>query len=397
MNDFWLSHIPAFIGKIETPCYVSSFAPVERALSKLEFLNQKITIRHWFSLKTNPNKRILLEWKELGHGVEVVSEFEFQATLDAGFEPGRILLNGPAKHHWLPRHAIDGINVHIDSWSEFQGLKEAILPRGWKLGLRLHMDNELDPDEPEHHSQFGLEKEEFKAVLEECRALGIPVRGLHFHLRTNVPQPGLYLESIQEALAVCAQSGLEPEYLDMGGGLPAQDGEHPQEDFDFDYSALEAVVEHLRQHAPWVRELWMENGRFMLASASILAIKVLDIKFKRGMRYLICDSGRTNNALVSDWETHDFATFPPREHKNMIPTTVCGNTCMSFDRLFRAELPADVRVGDRIIWFNAGAYHIPWETRFSGGLCNVYHLAEDGTIELTRKKESFKDWWDDWK
>ena len=31
------------------------------------------------------------------------------------------------------------------------------------------------------------------------------------------------------------------------------------------------------------------------------------------VRYLICDGGRTNHALVSDWETHRLEVFPDRQ------------------------------------------------------------------------------------
>jgi hypothetical protein len=45
---------------------------------------------------------------------------------------------------------------------------------------------------------------------------------------------------------------------------------------------------------------------------------------------------------------------------------------MAFDQLVRRQLPRSIRIGDRLIWFEAGAYHLPWETRFSHGLAEIW-------------------------
>ena len=113
---------------------------------------------------------------------------------------------------------------------------------------------------------------------------------------------------------------------------------------------------------PSVKELWLENGRFVTARSGVLVIRVLDIKDRNECRYLICDGGRTNHALVSDWETHRLEVFPDRQGEPVL-STVCGPTCRAFDRLCRVMLPRDVMPGDVLIWRDAGAYHLPWETR----------------------------------
>src|SRR4029077_20474886 len=112
-------------------------------------------------------------------------------------------------------------------------------------------------------------------------------------------------------------------------------------------------------------------------------------------RYIICDGGRTNHALVSDWETHRINVIPERKGK-VVPATVCGPTSMAFDRLARVSLPEDITLGDLILWSNAGAYHVPWETRFSHGLAPVIWVDDKHEISLARDRESFQRWWNMW-
>jgi diaminopimelate decarboxylase len=158
----------------------------------------------------------------------------------------------------------------------------------------------------------------------------------------------------------------------------------------------EAALTTIRRHIPSCTEVWLEHGRFLSARAGALVVRILDTKERAECRYLICDGGRTNHALVSDWERHELVQVPQRGGSPCL-TTVCGPTCMAFDRLVRTLLPSDLRAGDCLAWMNAGAYHIPWETRFSHGLAPVAWIDERDVIRVARGRETFEDWWSQWR
>ena len=69
---------------------------------------------------------------------------------------------------------------------------------------------------------------------------------------------------------------------------------------------------------------------------------------------------------------------------------------MAFDQLARMPLPRSLRAGDHLVWLDAGAYHIPWETRFSHGHAAVVWHEERG-LRLVRERQSFEDFWNIWK
>lgn len=185
-----------------------------------------------------------------------------------------------------------------------------------------------------------------------------------------------------------------PKYIDIGGGLPSL-GERPilnaDQNNDFSVNDFKSILNSVKALFS-VKEVWMENGRYMTAKSGVLVVKVLDIKDKTDSRYLICDSGRTNNSFVSDWEDHDFFFSPKRGGAKTL-TTVCGSTCMAYDHFFRKKLPKSIKIGDFFVWMNAGAYHKPWETRFSNGLIKVLWYNENSKIKVIREKESFNHWW----
>ena len=111
---------------VPTPFYVFSCQPIAEKISELDAAlttagiksairnpQSAISFRHWLSCKTQPVAPLLRWWREQGRGIEVVSEFELRAALAEGFAPENILVNGPAKHHWLPQFDLRELSVNL--------------------------------------------------------------------------------------------------------------------------------------------------------------------------------------------------------------------------------------------------------------------------------------------
>jgi diaminopimelate decarboxylase len=294
--------------------------------------------------------------------------------------------------------AAERMRVNFDSPGEVKALLPLAKKLRWRVGLRLRTSLEHDPEHPEFPTQFGFEPDEAAMALGKLNQAGLTAETLHFHVRTNVASAAIYEQAIREAHAFCAAVNWRPAFLDCGGGLPPRyTFSHRGTEFaaDFDLAELAKVFARWLPRFAGLRELWLENGRFVSARGGALVVTVLDVKERAGLRQLICDGGRTMNALVSNWEEHAIFSVPRRSGTAAL-TAVHGPTCMAFDQLTRRELPRCLRPGDRLVWLEAGAYHIPWETRFSHGLATVlWH--EQGKLWRAREAETFGDWWGQWR
>ena len=371
--------------------------PLEAGLAELERAFAGLPVRHWLSCKTQPLRPLLQWWRRQGRPIEVVSEFEFRAALAEGFPPARILVNGPAKQHWLPRHAVPGLNVNFDSVAETRVLAPLARKLDWITGVRLNTREEHDPEDLDWPTQFGLSLAEATVAARIWRRAGVTPQIVHFHLRTNVESAALYARALAEVAEWCRELGLTPRFVDCGGGFPpphvqARDGRCV--DAEFSLAEMAQVYARTLRTFPGAAEIWLENGRWLSARSGALVVTVLDIKERGGRRHLICDGGRTLNALVAIWEQHRLFALPDRRGPQ-VPTTVTGPTCMAFDQLARCPMPRALRAGDQLVWLEAGAYHLPWETRFSHGLAAVaWH---DGRrVRIARDRERFEDWWGHW-
>jgi hypothetical protein len=88
-------------------------------------------------------------------------------------------------------------------------------------------------------------------------------------------------------------------------------------------------------------------------------------------------------------------TVPTRRGPTCL-TAVYGPTGMAFDPLACQRLPRAIRPGEGLVWLDAGAYHLPWETRFSHGLTAVV-WQENHAFRVARGAEDFASWWKAWK
>jgi len=470
--EFWRRLVRAALSRHSpTPFYVFSALPIaeritelDQALAAIGFLSQsrdlpafrsgaasqraKIICRHWLSCKTQPVGPLLRWWRKQGRPIEVVSEFELRAALAEGFVPQNILINGPAKHHWLPQFdgapgplpsqgstrarlvgvqasafpgdtlkrefqqtgaearlgneagapSLRNLAVNFDSPAELAALLPLARKWNWRCGVRINTGEEFDPENPGSPTQFGFRSEEAVSALKQLMRASGGGEAVSFHLRTNVSSVQVYQRAIAEVAAVCRAAKFSPRYLDLGGGLPVRQVlTRGGKVFDGEFG-LHAFANMLRQSAkqfPDLREIWLENGRFVSAGSGVLVVKILDVKERCGLRQLICDGGRTLHALTSLWEQHKILPAPERAGAPVL-TAVHGPTCMAFDQLARIPLPRSLRAGDHLIWLEAGAYHIPWETRFSHGHAAVLWHDEAG-LRLARERQSFENFWGQWK
>lgn len=366
-----------------TPFYLFSPRPVEEQLGKLEALDFGRPATHWYSTKTQPLAPQLRWWRDRGGPAEVVSAAELRLARACGFPTDRILVNGPAKHHWLPALAEPGMRVDFDSPAELAALLPLARRQRWRTGLRLLTGAEFDPENPAFPTQFGLTPDEATAALRRLRRAGVPPEVLHVHLRTNLADTAAQRQALAEMAAFCRAVGWWPRCVDIGGGLPPpytlgrggqslSAGHNPST-----YEPLARMVREAVRPFQGLQEVWLENGRALLAGSGVLVVRVLDVKERRGLRQLLCDGGRTQHALLSVWEQHELLPLSPRRGEAVL-TAIHGPTCMAFDQLARKPFPRSVRAGDPLLWFEAGAYHLPWETRFSHGLAEVWWEASPG-------------------
>lgn len=384
-----------------SPCFVISELSIRQALARLQTLETSVRVRHLFSMKTQPVRRVAETAAELGMGVDVVSGFELHAALAVGFDARDIVVNGAGKSSWLMDCRVPDLVVHFDSLAEVRALVATAVELRWRVAIRcavpeLMGDSGRDPSPL--WDQFGMTGDEVMVAADILHTHGLRVAGLHFHLHRSTRRVAHYVVAVKETARIAMAAGIEPDYLDIGGGLPIP-GEWDLDgnaiDANFDMNEFLALINDVPRRLPSVREVWLENGRYLTGPSGALVVTVLDRKVRGDQVFLICDGGRVNHARMAASEVHQLVALPQRSGR-LRETQVCGPTCGAVDRLGCWMMPDTIVPGDRLVWLTAGAYHIPLETRFSSGHAPVVWINSRGEAEVLRQRETPSEWWGQW-
>ena len=312
-----------------------------------------------YSIKTNPDARLIKLALDNGFYAEAISLLEVQKALEVGFRPDQVILNGPAK--WWPEGMMPREKVHAffcDSVADLDRTVAAMAAgemQAKHVGVRIRTPNVV--------SRFGIPLDSPATFRKLVGAVGrLPqdtAFGIHFHMASsNIGVAGwwhLFESMLRWCQSIERLSGRTIEILDLGGGWFPDDW-HAE-----DESAFAKAVETVRAMLPAVRQIVSEPGKAMAQPSMALAMRILEIQEHEEDRI---------EAVVdaSIAELPMYFHYPHRmlrrcgETGALQPvgrgkTQLMGRLCMEHDIVAaNVALPEGTRAGDLLIFCDAGGY-----------------------------------------
>lgn len=309
--------------------------------------------------------------------------------------------------------AVEPIHVTIDNTWVLENWGE--LFQGKSIFLR------IDPGEDGHghhayvftgsSSKFGIEipevrSEKFQNMIAK---FNITVEGLHMHKGSGILDPTQW-ERSAKLLTTLRDVFPHLKYVDCGGGLGVP---YKPEDPDLSLKDLNDCLGHVTTAHPDL-EFWIEPGRYIVAQAGVLLVRVTQLKSKGPHRFVGVNAGMNTlirPALYESYHhivnlsrfedrylakaspkaatleddlkqftdlTHDFSHRLGSENKaesRPLRVDIVGPICETGDFLGRGRvLPSDTQEGDVILVDNAGAYGYV--------MANNYNLRGPGPEQL---------------
>lgn len=386
--------------RLKTPYYRAD----EAALDKDIKLLKDSLASSWpsnitsYSVKTNALPWLLNKLKDNGFYAEVVSKEEYELAMKLGFKPSAVIYNGPIKDREIFEKVLhDGGIINIDSSDEEKWIEElSDKTDSINIGIRVNYDlSSLVPDEQladDEGSRFGYcyENGELSRVIKHLGSLkNVHIAGLHLHSSTKSRSVNAYRALAKVAVIVAKEFDLKPDYIDMGGGYYGGLKDKP------DYSDyMPAIADELRKHFdPSVTTLIVEPGVSLISSCFNFVTSVLDVKDIRDNRYIVTDGSRLflNPQITRRWYPHYFE-YTEEDRNCMSSQTICGHTCMEYDRLFTVENEKELKSGDRVVYTNAGGYTLCLSPLFIRYFPAVYVKKNDGSLFTARRPWTNEDY-----
>jgi diaminopimelate decarboxylase len=314
-----------------------------------------------YAVKANGHPDVVATLAAEVDGLEVASGGELALAVDAGARV--IAFGGPAKTDAeLAAAARAGALVHAESTLELHRLA-AVAPGGMRMALRV---NRAGAGLAGSHrmtgvpTPFGIDEAALDQAVDTARSLGLAPIGFHLHAVSNnldaAAHAGYVRDAVDWSAGAAARSGIELEYVNVGGGF----GVDYTGGTSFDLAALRAGLAGLDGG-----RLAFEPGRYLVAAAGWYAGEVLDLKRTHGRWFAVLRGGTHHFRLPAAWGySHPFAVLPvdgwphpyPRPEVRDVAVDAVGELCTPRDVLTRGQRVGRLRVGDLLVFGNAGGY-----------------------------------------
>jgi ornithine decarboxylase len=317
------------------------------------------------AMKCNSDEGILRAASELGCSFEIASFGELEILRTVGITDD-VLFSNPVKHpaDIARAHAAGVRRFAFDSVREANKLAE--LAPGSSVYVRLKT-RAGESDVP-CEGKFGVTVDYAAWLMEYAASVGLDPYGIAFHVGSQMTWVGAWEEAIAQAGAVMRslnEKGIRITMLDMGGGFPVQYAGAPVPSI----AAIGATIRRAVQDLPYPVQTVVEPGRFLMAPAGVAVATVIGIADQEDWVYL--DAGAFN-LFMEELETQNTLRYPvtdSRGQKMTRPRRLAGPTCDSQDKILdNVALSIDLEVGDRVCFWQAGAYTRCYATKDFNGL-----------------------------
>jgi diaminopimelate decarboxylase len=345
----------------------------------------------------------------VGSGFDVVSGGELYRALRAGADPAKIVFAGVGKTDREVDEALAaGIGLfNVESESELEQLAVRARARGVVAEAALRVNPDVDAlthrytTTGKRETKFGVPIERALEVFREHgRAPGVQLRGLHLHIGSPVHALDAYAQALERSLELVEalrEAGFDVDTLNVGGGFGAH---YREEEAPTPEEYAGVIVPRL---AGRVRRVILEPGRSIAANGGILVARVLHVKDTGARRFVIVDASMNEllrpalyGAYHFVWPveagervSRDRAAEQPFD--GLVVCDVVGPVCESSDFLAQQRPLPEVRRGDLLAVFTAGAYAMTMASQYNSRPRAAEVLVEDGAARLIRRRETYED------
>ena len=384
-----------------TPVYVyhadkiaDDFLQLLLECKKLKNAFRNDDVVFFYACKALTNINILRYIKSIGANVDCSSINEVKLALRAGFLPQNILYtsNGIAFDE-IEEAKNAGVHINIDSISNLEKFGKKFghdYPVGLRLRPNILAGGNLKISTGHAKSKFGIPVEHLDKVLALVEQYKIFVRDLHIHTGSEIKDVDVFVKGIAVLFDLIPHFK-ELEFIDLGGGFKVP---YKTEDGETDIEHLaEKVHEAFASHPnPDGRHLqiWFEPGKFLVSESGYFITQVNVLKDTPGVHFAGVNSGFNHLIRPMFYDSYHHIENISNPEGTELTYNIVGNICET-DTFANDRKIAEIREGDYLVFYNAGAYGFEMSSNFNSRLKPAEVLVKDGKAQLIRKRDEFED------
>jgi diaminopimelate decarboxylase len=391
LSNQQLSAIAAQFG---TPVYVYHAEKIAEQYGKLRAAFRNCDAKFFYACKALTNINILKYLQQLGANLDCVSINEVKLGLKAGFLPQQILFtpNCTDFEEYIQAKEL-GVNINIDNISileQFGNKFGNSYPVCIRLNPHIMAGGNFKISTGHVDSKFGISIHQVRHIERVVKTTHIHVNGIHMHTGSEIKDIGVFLEGLEVMLQMASHFPAI-EFIDLGSGfkVPYQPGDPETSVDELGEKLAEAFTRYEKETGKKL-QVWFEPGKYLVSQAGYFVVKANVIKQTPATVFVGVNSGFNHliRPMFYDSYHHIENISNPGGPERIY--TVVGNICETDTFAWDRKLP-EVREGDYLVFFNAGAYGFEMSSNFNSRLKPAEVLVKDDKYYLIRKRDEFDD------
>jgi diaminopimelate decarboxylase len=239
-------------------------------------------------------------------------------------------------------------------------------------------------------SKFGISIHQLRHIERIVKTLKLHVKGVHMHTGSEIKDIGVFLEGL-EVMFNMATHFPELSFIDLGSGFKVP---YQPDDPETDVKQLGKKVcdafEAFEKETKKRLQIWFEPGKYLVSQAGYFIVKANVIKQTPATVFVGVNSGFNHLIRPMFYEAyHHIENISNPDGPERIYTVV-GNICETDTFAWDRKLN-EVREGDYLLFYNAGAYGFEMSSNFNSRLRPAEVMVKDGKSFLIRERDVFED------
>ena len=386
--------LTAIANEFGTPLYVYHAEYISAQYQKLIAAFDKTDTRFFYACKALTNVNILKHIKSIGCNVDCSSINEVKMALLAGFEPPNILYTSNGIHFSEIEEAQSlGVHINIDSLANLERFGKKF-GHGYPVGIRLRPNimagGNLKISTGHDKSKFGIPIDQLDKVLALVDQYDLFIQNLHIHTGSDIEDVDIFVKGI-EVLFDIIPKFRELSSIDLGGGfkVPYKKGDAETDIPLLAKKVQEAFADHPNPDGKHL-QVWFEPGKFLVSAAGYFITQVNVIKETVATTFVGLNSGFNHLIRPMFYDSYHQIENISNSTGTVKEYSIVGNICET-DTFAWDRKVNEVREGDYLVFYNAGAYGFEMSSNFNSRFKPAEVLVKDGKPQLIRKRDEFDD------
>jgi diaminopimelate decarboxylase len=388
------SQLNELAARFGTPLYVYHAEKIREQYAKLTEGFSGLDARFFFACKALTNINILKYVHSLGCGIDCSSINEVKLALHAGVPPGQVLYTSNGISFDEIVEAVEcKVHVNIDSLSNLRKFGEKYggsYPVGIRIRPNILAGGNLKISTGHEKSKFGIPIDQVDQIQHIMAENGLRVVTLHIHTGSDIKDADVFVHGIK-VLSDLVPHFPDLSYIDLGGGFKVPyEPEDEETDIRHIATRLNAYLEtHLFKQGRKF-QLWFEPGKYLVSECGYLLTTVNVIKDNNSQTFVGVNSGLNHLIRPMMYDAYHRLTNLSNPQAVEKAYTVTGYICET-DTFATDRLLHEVREGDNLVFYNAGAYGFEMSSNYNSRYKPAEVMVKDGEAFLIRDRDNFDD------